>query len=206
MQKDSLVGKTFGRLKVVSYSHSDHAGKRLWKCSCDCGNETMVRTAELKSGKTKSCRYHARWITHGKSKTTTYKIWQGMRKRCENPKHRYFFRYGGRGIRVDERWGNFESFLSDMGERPDGHEIDRIDVNGNYSPENCRWATSKENQNNRRNSIRLIVNGTTYTPSEASLKFGVPAPLIYARLKKGMVGAECVATPRHRRPRLKKIS
>lgn len=134
--------------------------KRQFECECDCGNKTIVRLTNLRTSTTKSCGCWKLNTTkiigkentkHGLTRTRTYNSWQSMKYRCLNPNSRGYEHYGGRGITICDRWLNsFQNFLEDMGERPLGTSIDRIDVNGNYEPSNCKWSTHKQQNNNRR--------------------------------------------------------
>lgn len=162
---EDLSGRRFGRLVVVkradecvghSYGHS------LWMCLCDCGNETYVYGSNLLQGKTKSCGcYHTEMIkaansTHGESKTRLHRIWAGMKERCYNTRASNYHNYGGRGISVCDEWRNSFSAFRDwavLNGYKDHLSIDRINVDGNYEPQNCRWATFIEQNNNKRNNL-----------------------------------------------------
>lgn len=157
MKKLNLQGMKFGRLLVVSEHGRSKDSRVLWKCMCDCGKETIVQASHLKSGRIKSCGCLRNEtskkvnITHGKSKTPEYKTWCGMIKRCQNRNCTGYSDYGGRGIAVCERWLKFENFLEDMGMRPSKyHSIERKNVNGNYEPDNCKWASPTEQSRNTR--------------------------------------------------------
>lgn len=162
-----LTGLRFGELLVLE--REGQVGKPLvkWSCLCDCGNKSVVATTNLRNGSTKSCGCRRRLIcsikakTHGLTNTPEYKTWAGMRTRCTNPKATNYGVYGERGIKCCERWNSFENFLSDMGKREKGKTLDRIDVDGDYEPKNCRWATKEEQVKNKRqcklvNKFRLL--------------------------------------------------
>lgn len=154
---DDLSGRRFGLLVVDERVGTTEDSKALWRCRCDCGGESVVRGCYLRSGHTKSCgcqkgrrNGEAAATTHGMSGTPTYGTWRKMIERCTNPNARQWEWYGGRGVTVCDRWRSFENFLADMGERPEGRTLDRVDVNGNYEPGNCRWATWPEQCANKR--------------------------------------------------------
>ena len=153
-----LVGQKFNLLVVVRQHDSTKAGAR-WVCTCDCGETTVVNSLKLRNGSTKSCGCHRRSMNPNKShgmanKTPTYKTWKCMRHRCNNPNSTQYKWYGARGINYDAAWDDFLVFLADMGERPEGKTLDRIDPDMGYSKANCRWATPKQQAENNRGCFK----------------------------------------------------
>lgn len=196
-----LTGKTFGQTKVLKFHSRVPSGKQtaaIWLCEClGCGKHLTRTTQSVKKhlGGCITCSNTAR-ATHGMTKSPEYKSWQGMNQRCSNPNDDHYEDYGLRGISVSERWINsFENFLSDMGLKPSKrHTIDRKDVNGNYTPENCKWSTPMEQGNNRRNNRNLTLNGETLTLSQWSRKLNKKESTITSRLDRTGMSVEDALT------------
>lgn len=160
-----LTGEKLGRLTVIKRVENNIRGKAMWECGCECGNKKTISSKHLRSGGTRSCgclvfeNDSKTKLKHGqattKGKTVEYRTWQSMINRCTKPNVKAFNHYGGRGITVCERWREFTNFFEDMGRNPSPkHSIERIDVNGNYEPSNCKWATHIDQARNKRISKR----------------------------------------------------
>jgi hypothetical protein len=175
-----MIGKKFHRLTVI-----EKIDDRNWLCHCDCGNKKVAITRHLERGNVKSCGCFRKEFrkTHGRSTHLAYKVWNQMKQRCNNPKHKAFKYYGGKGVRVCKKWETFEGFVSEMGERPTPlHTIERIDTNGNYDKENCRWATRLEQQQNLSSNRVISWNGKTLTISAWARETGIGMKTIQYRL------------------------
>lgn len=193
------IGDKFGKLTTLEPIEEGKYMRRTWKCSCECGRETIVKERYLRDGHRRSCGclVGKHMVTHGDTKTRLFKIWSSMHERCERPAHKHFKDYGGRGIRVCEEWKVYEAFRKWSLENGYGEKlsIDRIDVDGNYEPSNCRWATMKEQQNNKRNNHKLCFNGETHTITEWSEITGIGKTTIKERLNHGWTTEEALTKP-----------
>jgi hypothetical protein len=182
-----LTGRTdFGRWTVLSEAVGHNPKHVYWLCQCECGTQKIVRGSALTSGRSGGCKPCGK-RQHGKCDTPEYINWKQMRNRCLNPANGSFPEYGGRGVRVCEQWDSFAAFLADMGPRPSPtHSIDRFpNRDGNYEPSNCRWATPREQSQNR-SSVHLIThNGVTQCIAEWSRQTGIPYGTLYGRLMSG---------------------
>lgn len=192
------AGLQAGDLTVVGFSGSEK-GHRMYRCLCTCGTEVVVRGERLRTGKATSCgcktkeKLHKRFLTHGKTDSREYRAYHAMKQRCLNPKFSDYENYGGRGIKICPEWlESFEQFLKDMGSAPEGFELDRKDPDGDYSPQNCRWLSHKEQQRNKRNTIWVEYEGERVPLVSLAEKFGLPRSRVHQRFKRGLPLSECL--------------
>lgn len=196
-----LTGKKFGRLTVIKRVENriSNCGqsKTMFLCKCDCGKEVCVEGAKLRNGHTQSCGClhneifanigRKKNLIHGLSNDRLYHIWEGMKRRCYQKSAKNYVNYGAKGIEVCNEWLNFEPFYNWA--ISNGYQenltIDRIDVNDNYCPENCRWVDWKTQENNRSNNYKLTFNNETHTVSEWAKIINVSTSTLYSRLKRG---------------------
>lgn len=200
----NLKGKIFGRLTVISPHHTTRLGT-YWNCKCECGNECIILTTKLSNGHTTSCGCRKKELnkviseinkTHELSNSRIYGIYRGMISRCYKKYSSSYERYGGRGITICQEWlddfMNFYNWSMENGYQ-DGLSIDRIDSNGNYEPNNCRWSTSKEQANNTRATVFLTYKGETKSASEWSEITGIRRNTITRRKRDGWTDEECLS-------------
>lgn len=182
------IGDRYGFLTVTNRVQNVNLRQSRWICECDCGQDTQVYGHHLRTGNVRSCgcnRLAAMALansTHGLTQSRTYHSWNMMKQRCRNPKAKDYKKYGGRGITVCDRWSTFTNFLADMGLRPDDATLDRIDNDGSYTPDNCRWATGIEQQANRAVTQMLSFDCETKPLSEWARDADLPYKTVYMRL------------------------
>lgn len=195
-----LTGRKFGRWTVGDLDTERSGRSSYFWCTCECGTRRSVFGASMTTGVSKSCgclrdertadrnRRSAKHHESGATITPEYRIWKGMKDRCENDRSKDYMRYGGRGIRVCERWRHsYDEFLADMGRRPSQkHSIDRINVHLDYTPGNCRWATSVEQGNNKRNNVILTYLCESMTLSQWARRLDISFSLLHRRYKRGL--------------------
>lgn len=183
-------GEIFGRLTVIAKTtERGKQGYFLYLCKCSCGNTKMAPSYLLRSGQVKSCgclrKDKPNRFIHGMSYTREFRIWAEMIKRCSCKTYKSFSYYGGRGITVCQRWKEFKNFFADMGKCPPNFSLDRINVNGNYEPSNCRWASWKTQARNRRGNHMITYKGETLCLTEWAEKVGISRGCLKQRLKRG---------------------
>lgn len=203
-----LTNQRFGRWLVIE----KHSIQGKWLCRCECGIERPVRSIYLRRGSSTSCGCAMPGLvgnalrTHGRSSSLLYFAWAGMKKRCQNPAHTSYASYGGRGIKVCERWEKFENFLADMGERPLGPErmtLERRNNDGNYCKENCYWTSYKVQANNQRpkkTSVYITHEGRTMNLKSWERETGLAHSVIQRRIQAGWTVNEALTIPSQKRP------
>lgn len=188
--RKNLTGHQFGRLTVIGYVGKENANSQ-WLCACECGNSTVLITSQLlrTDSPWKSCGCQSRMSAykHGMTGTPEYQAWRSMYQRCTNPNNPQYNLYGGRGIKVCNRWReSFDNFYADMGPRPGGeYSIDRVDANGDYEPGNCRWATPAQQSNNKRDNRVIEFDGESHTLTEWATIAGLSKSGLRWRLDNG---------------------
>lgn len=190
-------GTRFGTLTVICFDGKDSGNNRLFRCICDCGRRLSVRGSRLKDQKSCGC---LTGVKHGKTKTKEHKAWCHIRDRCYNPNNSDYKHWGGKGVKVCERWNeSFENFLSDMGLAPTPkHTIDRFPNNeGDYEPGNCRWATMKEQQGNRTNNHWIEYNGRRMIMNDWVVELGIEQSLFSYHIRKGRDIAYIIQNVKH---------
>lgn len=198
-----ITGERYGRLVAICSTGRKRGSNYIWQFKCDCGNEVELVSGDVRSGSSSSCGCFAREecgkrmrevavrvnplrAIHSMTGSRTFVSWDSMKQRCLNPSHNSYDYYGGRGIKVCTAWlDSFEAFLADMCERPKGMTLDRIDPDGNYEPGNCRWATAKDQGNNKRSSRFLTHAGKTQTVAQWADEIGISRQSLRYRLESG---------------------
>lgn len=198
------VGRKWNKLTAIRFLRMEpRRSAQIWEFECDCGNFTTGELGQVKNGHKMSCGCHALSVRtkHGfcrfAKNDSFYKVWTGIFTRCYNTRAKEYARYGGRGIRVCERWNKFENFKEDMFPRPDGMTLERKDNDGPYSPENCKWATRKEQSHNRRTNKNFTFVGITQCLSEWARIVGIGESGLAKRLKRGWSLERALTTPSH---------
>ena len=205
-----ILGQRFTRLVVIERAGSDKNGNAKWECQCDCGNTTLSSGFTLRNGEAKSCgclttdQLKARTPTHRMTGTPEYMAWASMLQRCYNQNATRYERYGGRGIKVCERWLTFEHFYADMGSRPtQGHSLERKNNDADYGSDNCCWATSAQQNANKANNHYVVYKGRKMTLQEAAETAGiVNRNTVQGRLKRGWPLELALEAPPRTLPRI----
>jgi len=185
----NLIGQRFGHLTVLERAENNRHNQTRWRCRCECGSEKVVLQSTLARGDAKSCgclssrnRIGDRTRSHGKTGSTTYAVYRAMMQRCYDKNADRYADYGGRGIYVCDRWQTFQGFYADMGDRPSGMTLDRLDNSGPYSPENCQWRSYKSQARNRRTNRLLTFGGETLCVAEWGERTGIKPATIHRRI------------------------
>ena len=197
MEAENLTGKRFKNLTVIAYSHKDPYGSLMWRCRCDCGKETIVRSTSLRKGQIESCGCRSKSRKHGLHRHKLYNVWQGLKTRCNNPNSNRFKYYGGKGIKVCEEWLEFNNFFNwavTHGYK-EGLTLDRLDSEKGYSLDNCQWVDYKHQNSHKSNQKRILYGGREFTLKEATRIAQVPLTTIYRRLRRGMSHKDIIELP-----------
>lgn len=197
MAYPDFTGRVFGMLLVVGRAER-RPPHRQWLCKCDCGNTLIARSSDLTKGHCQSCGCRRGGVRHGHARTKPspeYMAWRSMKSRCFSPSNSNYPRYGGRGIRVCERWQAFENFLADMGARPKGKTLERRNNNGNYELSNCYWATPKQQSNNTRKTLFLEFNGERKSLGTWAEEKGISLKNLRNRIKYGWPAEKALHHP-----------
>lgn len=196
-----MVGKRFERLTVISRHGNTNTGQASWLCECDCGKNVVVNGSNLRRGNSRSCgclkaeKTSQAKSTHRMSQTKLYRVWAAMISRCYNRNSSGFEHYGGRGIGVCDRWFEFENFYRDMGNPLPKQTLERIDNDADYSPDNCRWATMREQARNRRSTHYLTIDNLSLSIAEWASRTGIKPSIISERVRRGWPHKEAAFKP-----------
>lgn len=187
----NIIGNRYGRLTVMLDCGVNKKGSKVYVTVCDCGESKAIVGSYMISGKTQSCGClkreltQSRMTTHGDTHSPTYVSWLSMRNRCLDSSHKAYANYGGKGIRIDDLWLDYCNFLKDMGSRPNGMTLDRIDNSKGYSKDNCRWATRAEQNRNYNKNVNVTYNGKTQCLKDWATEVGAEYKLFWQRFKSG---------------------
>lgn len=197
--KESIIGKSFGRLKVLKDGGAGQDGHRMSICICECGTKFIARNSSIKCGYNKSCgclqkenkgRLGKSQLSHGhcrnRKKSRTYSSWLNMIGRCFDPKNKRYYDYGKRGVKVCKRWMKFENFLADMGECPDGLTIERVKNFRGYFPHNCKWDTQRNQSRNKRTNIMVAISGNRMCLKDACNQLKINYKNTLYRISQGL--------------------
>lgn len=197
-----MINQTFGRLTVIDEApRRSKTRHRFWRCKCICEKVIIADGSNLRNGHTTSCGCKKievagkQSIIHGQTGSPEFVVWVGMRQRCNNPNTAAFKDYGGRGIYIDSSWNTFEQFLKDMGPRPARKTLDRIDNNGPYSKENCRWVDNYVQHNNTRKNTQFSLNGRSQTMAQWARELKIKSSTLWMRLHYGWSIERTLNTP-----------
>lgn len=209
MPMTDIKGKRFGKLTAMHPTASRKRKAIVWIFACDCGYLVEASGRKVREGSPRSCKtcsvklQSEKVRTHGMSSTREFRSWQACIQRCVNERYSNYHNYGGRGIKVCERWRNsFMDFLEDMGSRPAGKSLDRINNDGDYEPSNCCWSSAKQQNNNRRTSLLVEISGVTKTLSQWAELAGIKYETIQDRYRRGYRGEILLVSPAIRGARI----